>query len=140
MNSTGTTPRVSPWLLDSGLKKLESLLRSIVYQSAEPILVADSDRNYRHAICGAARLFGLSRDRIIGRKIDDFAETGLIPQIDRLWRDFLQRDETNRARCGWCASTAACGSGVHGQGERAARASCARAARKIRQVRPGVGL
>jgi PAS domain S-box-containing protein len=93
MNSTGATPQVSPWLLDSGLKKLEALLRLIVYQPAEPILVADSDRNYRDASCGATRLFGLSRDRIVGRKIDDFAETGFKPQIDRLWRDFLQRGE-----------------------------------------------
>jgi PAS domain S-box-containing protein len=93
MNSTGTIPQASLWLLDSGLRKLESLLRLIVYQPAEPILVADSDRNYRDASCGATRLFGLSRDRIIGRRIDDFAETGFTPQIDKLWRDFLQRGE-----------------------------------------------
>jgi PAS domain S-box-containing protein len=93
MNSTGVTPQASPWLLDTGPKKLEALLRSIVYQPAEPILVAYSDRNYKDASCGAARLFGVSRDRIIGRKIDDFAETGFTPQIDRLWREFLQRGE-----------------------------------------------
>ena len=80
-------PQSVQWLLDSGLKQLELLFRAIVYQPAEPILIADNDRTYRDASCGAGRLFGLPRNRIIGRRLDDFAEPGFKPQIEQLWRD-----------------------------------------------------
>jgi PAS domain S-box-containing protein len=62
-------------------------------QPAEPILIADNDRNYWDVSCGAGKLFGLSRDRIIGRRIDDFAEPTFRPQIDQLWRAFLEQGE-----------------------------------------------
>src|ERR1700680_1842561 len=84
-------PKNGQWLLDSGLKKLELLFRAIVYQPAEPILIADNDRNYWDASCGAGKLFGLPRNRIIGRRIDDFAEPSFRPQIEQLWRAFLEQ-------------------------------------------------
>ena len=86
-------PQSVQWLLGSGLKQLELLFRAIVFQPAEPILIADNDRTYRDASCGAGRLFGLPRNRIIGRRLDDFAEPGFRPQIEQLWRAFLQRGE-----------------------------------------------
>jgi formate hydrogenlyase transcriptional activator len=86
-------PQSGQWLLDSGLKQLELLFRAVVYQPAEPILIADNDRTYHDASCGAGRLFGLPRHRIIGRKIDDFAEPSFRPQIEKLWRAFLQQGE-----------------------------------------------
>ncbi len=86
-------PQSSQWLLDIGLKQLELLFRAIVYPPAEPTLIKDNDRTYRDASCGAGRLFGLPRNRIIGCRLDDFAEPGFRPQIDQLWRDFLQRGE-----------------------------------------------
>ena len=64
------------WLLDTGLKQLEILFRAIVYPPAEPILITDNDRTYRDASCGAGRLFGLPRNRLIGHRLDDFAEPG----------------------------------------------------------------
>src|SRR5579872_7365472 len=82
-----------PWLLDAGLKQLELLFRAIVYPPAEPILIADNDRTYRDASCGAGRLFGLPRNTIIGRKLDDFAEPDFRPQIEQLWRAFLEQGE-----------------------------------------------
>jgi len=93
MHSEASQPPSAQWLLDSGLKQLELLFRAIVYQPAEPILIADNDRNYRDASCGAGKLFGLPRNRIIGRKIDDFAEPSFRPQIEQLWRAFLERGE-----------------------------------------------
>ncbi len=33
------------------------------------------------------------RNRLIGRRLDDFAEPGFRPRIDQLWRAFLQRGE-----------------------------------------------
>ena len=86
-------PQSGQWLLDAGLKQLELLFRAIVYPPAEPILIADNDRTYRDASCGAGKLFGLPRNRLIGRRLDDFAEPGFRPQIDQLWRAFLQRGE-----------------------------------------------
>jgi PAS domain S-box-containing protein len=86
-------PSTSQWLRDCGVKQLELLFRAIVYQPAEPVLIADNDRTCRDASCGASQLFGISRDRIIGRRIDDFIEPGRRPQMDRLWRSFLQQGE-----------------------------------------------
>jgi PAS domain S-box-containing protein len=86
-------PQSSQGLLDAGLKQLELLFRAIVYPPAEPILIADNDRTCRDASCGAGRLFGLPRNRIIGRRLDDFAEPGFRPQIEQIWRSFLQRGE-----------------------------------------------
>ena len=93
MHSAASQPQRGHWLLDSGLKQLELLFRAIVYQLAEPILIVDDERNYWDASCGAGTLFGLSRDRIIGRKIDDFIEPCFRPQIERIWRAFLQQGE-----------------------------------------------
>src|ERR1700693_3213841 len=93
MHSEASQPPSGQWLLDSGLKQLELLFRALVYQPAEPILIADNDRNYLDASCGAGKLFGLSRDRIIGRRIDDFAEPSFRPQIEQLWRAFLKKGE-----------------------------------------------
>jgi formate hydrogenlyase transcriptional activator len=93
MHLASSQPQSGQWLLDSGLKKLELLFRAIVYQPAEPILIVDNDRNYWDVSCGAGKLFGLSRDRIIGRRIDDFAEPTFRPQIDQLWRAFLEQGE-----------------------------------------------
>ncbi len=93
MNSAAPKPRNDQWLLESGPKQLELLFRALVYQPAEPILVADNDRNYQDVSCGAGRLFGLPRHGIIGRKIDDFAEPSFRPQIEQLWRTFLRTGE-----------------------------------------------
>jgi formate hydrogenlyase transcriptional activator len=86
-------PQNGQWLLDNGLKHLELMFRAIVYQPVEPILITDNDRNYLDASCGAGKLFGLSRDRIIGRRIDDFAEPSFRPQMEQLWQAFLKRGE-----------------------------------------------
>ncbi len=93
MRSEASPPHSGQWLLDVGLKQLELLFRAIVYPPAEPILIADNDRTYRDASCGAGKLFGLPRNRIIGRRLDDFAESSFRPQIEQLWRAFLQRGE-----------------------------------------------
>ncbi len=84
MNSAAEQPHNDRRLLESGSKQLELLFRAVVYQPAEPILVADNDRNYRDVSCGAGKLFGLPRHSIIGRKIDDFAEPNFRPQLDQL--------------------------------------------------------
>jgi len=93
MLSTATQQEPPGWLVENGPKELELLFRAIVYHPAAPILIADNDRNYRDASSGAGKLLGLSRDKIIGRTLDDFAEPSFKPQIPELWEDFLKRGE-----------------------------------------------
>jgi PAS domain S-box-containing protein len=93
MQSAGSQPQVASWLLENGPKELELLFRAIVYHPAAPILIADSDRNYRDASCGAGKLLGLSREKIIGRRMDDFVEPSFKPQITQFWRAFLEEGE-----------------------------------------------
>ena len=47
----------------------------------------------RDASSGAGKLLGLSREKIIGRSLDDFVEPSFKPQISELWQAFLQRGE-----------------------------------------------
>ena len=84
---------VGRWLVDNGSKELESLLRAIICHSAVPILIADSDCNYREVNACAGRLFGLPRDKIVGRKVDDFAEPSFKPQISEFWQALLDKGE-----------------------------------------------
>jgi len=77
------------WLLENGPRELELLFRAIVYHPSVPILIADSERTYRDASVGAGKLLGLSRDEIIGQRMDDFADPNFKPQISELWRAFL---------------------------------------------------
>jgi len=92
MGSSGVQQQAI-WLVENGLKELGLLFRAVLYHPSEPILIADSDRHCLDANSGAGRLLGLSRDQIVGRRIDDFAEPGFRPQIERLWRAFLEQGE-----------------------------------------------
>jgi formate hydrogenlyase transcriptional activator len=93
MPSAASQPKAASWLVENGPRELELLFRAIVYHPSAPILVADNDRHSLDASCGAGRLLGLSREKILGRCLDDFAEPGFKPQISELWQAFLQRGE-----------------------------------------------
>ena len=92
MRSTGVQQQAD-WLAANGLKELDLLFRTVLYHPSQPILIADSDRTYLDANSGAGRLLGQPRDQIIGRKIDDFAEPSFRPQMEQLWREFLEQGE-----------------------------------------------
>ena len=85
--------QASRWLEENGPRELELLFRAIVYHPAAPILITDNDRKYRDASAGAGKLLGLPRNKIIGRRMDDFATPSFKPQISQLWRAFLERGE-----------------------------------------------
>jgi len=69
------------------------VFRAIVFQPSTPILLADNDRHYREASVGASKLLGVPREKIIGLRLDDFAEPAIKPKIPELWDDFLEEGE-----------------------------------------------
>jgi PAS domain S-box-containing protein len=93
MQPAGSERQAADWLQENGPRELESLFRAIVYHPSVPILIADDERTYRDASVGASKLLGLSRDKIIGRKMDDFADPAFKPRISELWRAFLGQGE-----------------------------------------------
>ena len=78
------------WLIENGPKELELLFRTIVFQPQTPILLADNDRQYHDASVGASALLGIPREKIVGRKLDDFAASDTKPAIPKLWQGFLE--------------------------------------------------
>ncbi|MFN0172711.1 MAG: sigma 54-interacting transcriptional regulator [Bryobacteraceae bacterium] len=93
MHAAASLPRGVSWLVNNGPKELEQLFRTIIYHPSAPILITDNDRNHRDASSGAGKLLGLRREKIIGRKLDDFTEPSFRPQISQLWRAFLEQGE-----------------------------------------------
>ena len=91
--SAASKPQATKWLLENGPRELESLLRSIVYHPSSPILITDNDRHYKDASSGAGKLLGVPREKIIGRKLDDFVEPSYKPQVAELWQALLQTGE-----------------------------------------------
>jgi len=81
------------WLLQNGPRELELLFRAIVYHLSVPILITDNERHYRDASAGAGKLLGLPRDKLIGQRMDDFADPSFKPQITQLWQGILEQGE-----------------------------------------------
>ena len=71
--------RATAWLLENGPRELELLLRVVLYHPSAPILIADNECKYRDASAGAGKLMGLSRDKIIGQRMDDFSDPSFTP-------------------------------------------------------------
>jgi PAS domain S-box-containing protein len=93
MGSASTQQRNAKWLLKSGPRELELLLRAVLYHSSQPVFIADDDRNCLDASFGAGKLLGLSRDQIIARRIDEFVAPSFQPQMERRWQAFLEQRE-----------------------------------------------
>jgi formate hydrogenlyase transcriptional activator len=86
-------PKAADWLMENGSRELESLLRAVVYYPSAPILFADDDRQYREASIGASKLLRLPREKLIGRRLDDFTEPTFKQVISDRWRAFLEEGE-----------------------------------------------
>ena len=98
MNSAASKhSAATAFLVSNHLTELELLFRAVLSHQSEPILVADNGRHCLDASSGGAKLLGRSRDKIIGRKIDDLVEPGYKPQIEQLWRTFLEQGEQEGA-------------------------------------------
>lgn len=97
MGSAASHSPAVDWLVENGPRELERLFRAIVHHPSAPILIADNDRHYQDANAGAGRLFGVSREEIIGRRIDDFADGVFKAQLSQLWPKFLETGEQDGA-------------------------------------------
>src|ERR1035438_6413780 len=93
MSSASSQSTASRWLVENGPKELELLFRAIVYHPSALILITDNDGNSRDASVGVGKLLGLPREKIIGRRVDDFAQPGFKPQISQLWRALQEQGE-----------------------------------------------
>lgn len=78
------------WLAEDGPRELELLLRCIIYHPSKPLLILDNQRHCQDASIGAAKLLGMSRSKIIGRRLDEFVDVGFKSQVGPLWAKFLQ--------------------------------------------------
>ena len=77
------------WLQQNGASRLQLLFRAVVLRPVTPILLVDSDGQYHDASAGVGKLLGVPAGRIIGRKLDDFAQPASRPRVSQLWRAFL---------------------------------------------------
>jgi PAS domain S-box-containing protein len=72
------------------MTELESLLRAIVFFPSTPVLLTDNDRRHLEASFGASKLLGHRREKIIGRKLDDFIDPKFKPVMSERWCTFLE--------------------------------------------------
>jgi formate hydrogenlyase transcriptional activator len=93
MCSESKREQPSGWLAANGLGELERLFRYVLYQPSESVLIADDARICVYASSGVGRLLSLSTDKIVGRRIDDFADPTFKPNIETFWRNFLEQGE-----------------------------------------------
>jgi PAS domain S-box-containing protein len=93
LSSTASQPVAIRWLTENGPQELELLLRAVIFHPSTPILIADNDRRYREASVGASKLLGLPREKIIGRRLEDFAVPEVRPVIPERWQAFLEEGE-----------------------------------------------
>ncbi len=71
MYSAASVQETSSWLVSDSSKELELLLRAVLCQQSEPLLITDDNGRCLDASSAAARLLGFSTSEIIGRRIDD---------------------------------------------------------------------
>ena len=89
MYSAASRIQRNRWLTENGPAQLQLLFRAVVFRPTTPILIADNEGRYHAASVGAGRILGVPTDKIIGRRIDDFAQPVFKPNISGLWRAFL---------------------------------------------------
>jgi PAS domain S-box-containing protein len=75
--------------VEQALRGSEAQLRAIFTSALDAIVVADNDGCYVDCNPAAEELFGLTRTRLLGRSIRDFAVPGA--DVDTRWREFLRK-------------------------------------------------
>ena len=90
---SGSHSNSAAWLHENGPKALELLFRAVVFHPSAPILITDDKGKSHDASTGVARLLGLPREKVIGRRVDEFAEREFKPQVSQLWKALKQNGE-----------------------------------------------
>ncbi len=80
-------PQVGELESKVGLGNIE--LASAIERLPDAVLIADDERHYVHANPAACVLFGLQREDLIGRRIEQFAEPQYREAIAEHWATFL---------------------------------------------------
>ncbi|ODR82236.1 hypothetical protein BG842_18155 [Haladaptatus sp. W1] len=78
-----------------GINKFASeddTFRAIFEEAFDAMLIADDDGTYVDANPAACDLFGLSRDELLGRSIDEFAAEEY--DFEAVWREFQESDKS----------------------------------------------
>lgn len=81
MCSAGSQPQAGSWLVENGPREIESLIRAAVSESSAAIVITDDSGMSTDASAGAGKLLGLSREKIIGRRIVEFFQPGFGAQV-----------------------------------------------------------
>ena len=97
MHSAASAQPTASLLVRDGLRELELLFGAVLCHPAEPILIADDDRNCLAVSSAAAKLLGLSKPKIVGHTIDDFINSKPQSQIAERWRTLLKQGEQEGA-------------------------------------------
>jgi formate hydrogenlyase transcriptional activator len=79
MHSAASEQDTSSWLVSDGLNELELLLRTILSQQSDPILISDDDGCCTDASFGACKLLGVSMSKIVGHSLDELVGPGKHP-------------------------------------------------------------
>jgi PAS domain S-box-containing protein len=75
--------------VEHALRVNEAQLRAIFTSALDAIVVADDDGRYLDCNPAAEELFGVPRDKLLGRSVRDFAPADA--DVDGAWRDFLRK-------------------------------------------------
>src|ERR1700680_599142 len=97
MTSAASAQQAASWIVRDGLRELELLFKAVLSHPSEPFLMADDDRHCLDASSAAGKLLGLSKDKIIGRRIDDLLNPSFQSHMAQRWRTFLEQGEQDGA-------------------------------------------
>jgi PAS domain S-box-containing protein len=81
----------------SGIPMDQALVRAAFENTPNAVLVMDDERRCMEVNNAACQLFGLARDELLARRLDDFTAPVTRTRLDGLWADFLAGG-TDRAR------------------------------------------
>lgn len=88
----GDLARVFDEMAES-LEEQTRYLRAIFDRSLDAIQVLDDERRYLDTNPAGAAMLGVSPERLLAMRVDDFVPPESKGTLDELWRDFLKRGE-----------------------------------------------
>jgi DNA-binding CsgD family transcriptional regulator len=66
------------------------LFHSVFEYAPEALLLADDRRHYLHGNRMARSFLGVSKEKLVGKRVDDIAAPGAQAQLEQLWKKFLE--------------------------------------------------